>query len=77
MAQKFYRPGKISTQENENCSGPEKCWKFLNVLIIFHFRIFVGLNIPGIFPQYSTFEYFLLFTVDTFVSHALNNPCTS
>ena len=25
--------GKISTLENATYSGPEKCWKFLNILI--------------------------------------------
>ena len=47
--------GKISAPENITYSGPEKCWKFLNILItslvqnmlgmvyiyIFHFRISV------------------------------------
>ena len=69
--------GKISVPENVTYSGPEKCWKFLNILItslaqnilgiVYIFWTFSileylwnSLNIPGIFPQYSAFEYFLL-----------------
>ena len=73
--------GKISAPENITYSGPEKCWKSLNILITSLTQNMMGtvyifwtvsileylwncLNIPGIFLQYSAFEYFL-FTVIT------------
>ena len=34
-------PQKNKLPENVTYSGPEKYWKFLNILIIFHFRISV------------------------------------
>ena len=49
---------------SDHFSDTEYAGNSLYILNIFHFRnLWNSLTIPGIFPQYSAFECFLLFTV--------------
>ena len=65
MARKNKHPRKVIEifKYSDHFSGTEYAGNGLYILISILDHLWNSLNIPGIFPQYSAFEYFLLFTV--------------